>query len=653
MTLHFSPGSSQPTKSTSAKGWQGESRWLVLLLAYVLIRGVLQVAVVPPWQHPDEPTHFEYVRLIAEEKRLPKTGDYSLSMRREIAASMFQFDFWSPEKLPFSRQFLSNTPPHIGISELRHPPLYYALAALTQWPVSHAPVEMQLYAARLLGVLALMATILIAYRLVKALFPGNRLIYLGVPACLALLPPYIDQVTSVNNDVLTIPLFSLFLLMLVQLIHEGMSWRRLGLAVVLLALAMMTKTTTAIGVLALLVALPMAIFRQPWSRRLWLALGGGILALGLIFLQWGDAAGWYKFGGTEFQSSKNRARLPTPLGYDALYVEDRSENERHYLLQELPEEQGKALAGKPVTLAGWVRSVEPSKAIHPVGSFSLYDGQTRHQWTVEASSAWVFHTFTTTIAADARLIQVELHPYLKGKTKTGAFYVTGLALVEGADWPQHQPPAWNVWGDSPFENLIHNGTGHRGMLSLRSTWGGSHFTYLWRDQAKVLQSALEWRRTGQFSRLVIANLYQGFWGRFSWNKVALPAWGFQLLLLPTIAGGTGMLRLLLREFGSKRASLERWQRRSLLLLAITFALAWINAWLRAHPYFLTQYKFISGARYTYPVVAVSVMFLLMGILEWWPRRWRPQILYFCTAGMLLLDVFAWLGVFVSYYYAAS
>ena len=114
-----------------------------------------------------------------------------------------------------------------------------------------------------------------------------------------------------------------------------------------------------------------------------------------------------------------------------------------------------------------------------------------------------------------------------------------------------------------------------------------------------------------------------------------------------------MLRLLLREFGSKRASLERWQRRSLLLLAITFALAWINAWLRAHPYFLTQYKFISGARYTYPVVAVSVMFLLMGILEWWPRRWRPQILYFCTAGMLLLDVFAWLGVFVSYYYAAS
>ena len=35
--------------------------WLVLVLA----RGTVFTFAIPPWQHPDEPTHFEHVRLIA------------------------------------------------------------------------------------------------------------------------------------------------------------------------------------------------------------------------------------------------------------------------------------------------------------------------------------------------------------------------------------------------------------------------------------------------------------------------------------------------------------------------------------------------------------------------------------------------------------
>jgi len=655
----YKHSTSSSTGNASARGWQRESLWLFLLLVYVLIRGFLQVAVVPPWQHPDEPTHFEYVRLIAEKGHLPEPGDYSLPMRREIAASMFQFDFWPSDKKPPFGQLLSDTPPGIGISELRHPPLYYALAALTQWPVMHASVEMQLYAGRLLGVIALTATIPIAYWLLRTLFPERRLIYLGVPVCLAFLPPYVDQMTSVNNDVLTTPLFSLFLLVLVLLVRDGLSWQRLGLTIGFLTLALMTKTTTIIGIPTLIVALPLAIFRRPWGKRIWVAIGGGILVTGLVSLQWGDAAGWYKFGGSELQRSQSRARLATPVGRDALYVEDLSEKEAHYLYQELPLDQGEALMGKPVTLAGWVRSAEPSEEIAPVGYFSLYDGQVRHEWPVEASLAWAFHTFTATITSGARGIAVGLHPYLKGNRKTGAFYVTGLTLVEGEGWPEHRPPTWDddqaergTWGDRSFVNLLHNGTGHRSMLSLRPAWGGSRSEYLRWDQAKVLQSALEWRRTGWFSRLVVTNLYQGFWGRFSWNQVALPNWWFWLLLIPTVAGGIGILRLFLREFWSKRALLERWQQRALVLLAVAFVLAWINAWLRGHPLFFAQYRFVSGARYTFLVEVVSVMFLLMGILEWWPKRWQLPVLRFCMAAMLLLDIVSWLGVIVPYYYGA-
>ena len=652
---HRSSGS---TESTSAKGQQREDLWLSLLLVYVLVRGLLQVAVVPPWQHYDEPTHFEYAWLIANRQSLPQSGDYDQVMRREVVASMLEHDFF--RNLNLRPNLLPRDKPYwIGISELRHPPLYYVLAAVTQWPVMHASVEMQLYAGRLVGLLSLTATILIAYRLAKALFPERRLLYLGVPVCLAFLLPYVDQMTSVNNDVLTTPLFFLFILMLVLLIRDGLSWWRLVLAIGSLALAMMTKATAVMGIPALFVALPMIIFRQAWGKRIWVVIGAGILAAGFAFLQWGDAAGWYKFGRSEFQSSKSHARLQTPVGQDALYVEDRSEEENHYLYQELARDQGNALAGKTATLAGWVRSAKPSEEIAQIGCFSLYDGQVRHEWPIEASSNWEFHAFTVTIKADAKGIAVGLHPYVKGGSKTGAFYATGLVLVEGEDWPRDLPPAWDdaqaeqgIWGGRPIVNLLHNGTGHRKMIGLSPTRGGSQLKLGWWDLATVLQSALEWRRTGWFSRLIVTNLYQSFWGRFSWNQVTLSKGWFRLLLIPTIAGGLGMLRLFLREFRSQDASLERWQQRALVLLATTLALAWINAWLRGHPLFLTLHKFIPSARYAHPVAVVSATFLLTGVLEWWRERWRPLVLYLCMAGMFLLDTVAWLGVLVPYYYGA-
>jgi len=67
---------------------------LLLLVTVALLRGLLYLAVVPPWQHYDEPTHFEYVRLIAERGRLPHPGDYDLEMRRAIAVSMQATGLW-------------------------------------------------------------------------------------------------------------------------------------------------------------------------------------------------------------------------------------------------------------------------------------------------------------------------------------------------------------------------------------------------------------------------------------------------------------------------------------------------------------------------------------------------------------------------------
>ncbi|HEY80691.1 MAG TPA: hypothetical protein G4O05_06380, partial [Caldilineae bacterium] len=51
---------------------------LILLLA--LLNGLLYLFLVPPWQHYDEPGHFEYAWLIADRGRLPQAGDYDPAM---------------------------------------------------------------------------------------------------------------------------------------------------------------------------------------------------------------------------------------------------------------------------------------------------------------------------------------------------------------------------------------------------------------------------------------------------------------------------------------------------------------------------------------------------------------------------------------------
>ena len=66
---------------------------LIGVLTLALIHGTLYLSIVPPWDHYDEPTHFEYGWLIADRLRLPKAGETDQALQREIAASMLEQGF--------------------------------------------------------------------------------------------------------------------------------------------------------------------------------------------------------------------------------------------------------------------------------------------------------------------------------------------------------------------------------------------------------------------------------------------------------------------------------------------------------------------------------------------------------------------------------
>ncbi|MFL5800525.1 MAG: hypothetical protein ACJ8CR_02150 [Roseiflexaceae bacterium] len=260
-----------------------------LLLALALLHGLLYLLIVPPWQHYDEPTHFEYVRLIALWDRWPALNETDLATSREIADSMYRFRFWQPGVRP---NLFGAQPPNIGISEKLHPPLYYSVAAVPVRWLRHLSIEQQLYAARLIAVLLYLLVVICAWRIATIVAPDRPLIQLIVPLLIILVPAFADQMSAVNNDSLVNFSITALLLGCVLLIRDGLRPLPLLLATLGLAVAVLTKRTALVGALPFGLALLWSIRRNPLRWWAWLA---GTMMLGIVVgyaaLEYGPA-GW-------------------------------------------------------------------------------------------------------------------------------------------------------------------------------------------------------------------------------------------------------------------------------------------------------------------------------------------------------------------------
>ena len=177
--------------------------WLiVLIIAAYLVTGILYAVKTPPWQAPDEPAHYNYIKYLAENYRLPvlQMGDYPHDYLEEIKARRF--------------------PPEMSIEPLRYefhqPPLYYVLAA-----VVYKLFAGKLLPLRLFSVLLGCCLLWVAYRIAKEIFPGDEALALGTAAFVAFVPMHIAITAAVNNDTLAELILAGILWMLVRYVREG------------------------------------------------------------------------------------------------------------------------------------------------------------------------------------------------------------------------------------------------------------------------------------------------------------------------------------------------------------------------------------------------------------------------------------------------
>jgi len=165
----------------------------LLLAALTLLHSLLYLALLPPWQTPDEPTVFEYAALVGQLGRVPTNADRDLALERRITDSLMRQRFFEylighppptpPNNLEEARASFF-MPRQVGSD----PPLYFALTALLLKLTGARAVEQQLLALRLLSVLTTTATVLCGYAAARELLPRARGFALAVALGMALQP---------------------------------------------------------------------------------------------------------------------------------------------------------------------------------------------------------------------------------------------------------------------------------------------------------------------------------------------------------------------------------------------------------------------------------------------------------------------------------
>ena len=259
---------------------------LLILLVVMVLQACLYVYLIPPWQHPDEPTHFEHVRMIADTGRLPGPTDVSLPLRKEIAQSMLIHRFWNGISQPELSDRTLSTPYNspLGVYTLSQPRLYYVVAAVWLRPWLSQPVDTQLYALRLLSMILSVVVVTCAYCSMRWLFPlpNQRYLATAVTAFVIFLPGYADIMSAVNNDALVNALGALSFLLVAYLYTHRQNLFSGLVVLVFMGLTLAFATTAKATAIALIAALPVGLVVALIVRLLLLSEGRRVLRLTLL-----------------------------------------------------------------------------------------------------------------------------------------------------------------------------------------------------------------------------------------------------------------------------------------------------------------------------------------------------------------------------------
>ncbi len=597
------------------------------VLVVAAVQGLVFLILVPPWQHYDEPAHFEFAWLLAFHPTWPAPG----MVNPAIA--------W------------------IGGEgrALSHLPAYHLLVSIPLRFANGWSVIDQLYLARTVSLIMFIATIAILGGIARTLYSAGHPMRWLLPLVAALIPPFADIMTAVNNDVGAIMAFSLFLWSVAHILVQGWSIRRAAWVVgaALIAAAMKNVTLIALPLTPVVLLIAVGIQRKWRWKRIVAAFAGVVTVIAGMTLTWGDPARWYRYGAVSADGAARVMASNAPHGrYVFRLTAGASPYEMSGLAAPIIPADLPAIAGGPVTIGAWVWG---SRATTVAGPVILYNDLTPDLKTITTSSVDIdtqprFIAWTFEAPPVMRTMQVLMPaPDLASNAPSLTFFFDGLVVTKGV-YSAHPSPQLNdtatagLWNDQFITNLVRNGSAEQGWLYLRPMIDSITWPFVRRSPSRVVTSLLDIERTGPIILLHVApdlafrSLMTFGWGEVepsdrTW-RTALPLIVLTLLI--------GFARIVVTGLGN--LSLRHIATATILIIG---AFLWANAALRILPALVAQPA--PFPRYGFPAIAPLALVLAAGWLAWWPMRWRSIGAAALVIALLMLNALAYATMWWHWY----
>lgn len=620
------------------------------MLIFGAIHGLIYLLVVPPWQHYDEPGHFEYVWLIANRPTFPKKGEYDEKMRRELVYSMEVHGFYGGRPLPSQDWSADELKQLIGISQVGDPPIYYWVAAIPLRIVKSVDVTTQLYIVRGMSLLLYLVTIVSAWGVMNELLPTRHPLQWMVPALVVALPGLADLMTAVNNDVGAVAFFSLFLWGSVRLIRRGSSLLGVLWVIIATGFCWWTKNTTLVVLPLAVLVLLLSLIRDRKRIIIWVILALGCMLLIVTSLAWGDAAMWYRLIPQDNPTRANRDE--TPLGRHVFSLDYFPTDGGAAIRQPIRPDVVLRMRGQRVTLGAWMWATSSVKVATPI--FRTYEQNRAYLNEIMIGTEPEFHAISFTVPTDTTAAYILLSALTQSNNIPIRIFYDGLILVEGT-WPENQAPLFTdingqhgTWGDRSFVNLLRNASAEEAQPWVHPWLDNLCEEWFSLTPSSLFASINDQQGSRWYFDVALKNLLQTFWAKFGWGNVLLMGHKpYRLLGVITLIGILGAIWALITYRSKLPYNL-------LLFIGLALCGVWIPTIIRGVPTLFTR-LFIPAARYSYPAIIPTSLLFVAGwwmVLKWIGRwihlhQFGQSTIY--IVGLIYLDLYALASLLKSFY----
>ena len=319
-------------RAVDVREWTAIQRFVLLLAVVYLAKQVVYAFLFPAFSGHDEVAHYEYLRVVATEGRVPVIpdleewraafSDRTPTSEDRLGTDLYRYCHYTLDwycelpkyenNPPYAVTYLDEFYPSGWVYTANHPPLYYMLMAPVYWLSDGTSPVTQLYLLRFAAIPFGLATVLLAFLTARTLFPTDGFVPVVSSAFVAFQTQVSYEAAMLNNDILGVALYSLALYLLVRGIRDRFPSPLCFALGITLGLSLLAKSTsvTVVGIAGLtmlvvlgfrdwrglvergmLVGVPMVLLIAPWYVFLYRTYGNLTVLPQIEALQWWNSPG--------------------------------------------------------------------------------------------------------------------------------------------------------------------------------------------------------------------------------------------------------------------------------------------------------------------------------------------------------------------------